>query len=306
MPWLTDILAQLSKPEAWSYRAGAPIAVEPTALAALALIGHGRTAEAKPALEKLCEMQTPEGACGIYDHETLPHWPTSYAMLAWTAAVRAIGETHADAARYKSAVVAGGNFLMTIPVTTMHRTGSPDDNIVGHDGSLEGWPWVGGTHSWLEPTALALTALRASGRRALPRCDDAARLLIDRLLPSGGCNYGNTFVLEQVLRPHIQPTGIVMLALAGEQGGDERIAKSLAYLERTVDDKTAAASLSYAVMGLAAHGRSLPNVDALLEASIKKPTFTLGADQPRRALLALAALGDKCPLVQLAREGAGG
>jgi len=52
--------------------------------------------------------------------------------------------------------------------------------------------------------------------RAHPRADEAVQLMLDRILPGGGCNYGNTIVLDQLLRPHIQPTGIVLLALAGD------------------------------------------------------------------------------------------
>src|SRR2546428_787916 len=87
-----------------------------------------------------------------------------------------------------------------------------------------------------EPTALAATAmhvlaLKAAGHRDHPRTREAVRLLIDRLLPGGGCNYGNTIVLGQELRPQLQPTGLAMLALAGETDPDGRVAMSLAYLK---------------------------------------------------------------------------
>ena len=46
--------------------------------------------------------------------------------------------------------------------------------------------------------------------------------------------------------------------------------------------------------------------DALprLEHALSKPTIRLGAELPRRSLAALAALGDKSPLVTLSRAGA--
>ena len=31
----------------------------------------------------------------------------------------------------------------------------------GHDTAIKGWPWIEDTHSWIEPTALAILALRA-------------------------------------------------------------------------------------------------------------------------------------------------
>jgi hypothetical protein len=112
-----------------------------------------------------------------------------------------------------------------------------------------------GTHSWVEPTALAVLALKAAGHGGHPRTREAARLLIDRLLPGGGCNYGNTVVLGQQLVPHVQPTGLTMLALAGEHDPSGGIERSIDYLLRTLDEHTPPASLAYGLMGMSAHGR---------------------------------------------------
>jgi hypothetical protein len=124
----------------------------------------------------------------------------------------------------------------------------------GHDSQLVGWPWVADTHSWIEPTALAVLALKATGHGSHPRTREAVRLLIDRLLPEGGCNYGNTVVLGQQLAPHVQPTGLTLLALAGERDPSGRIERSVEYLTRVLDEQTAPASLSYGLLGMAAHG----------------------------------------------------
>src|SRR5207302_5660581 len=90
----------------------------------------------------------------------------------------------------------------------------PQTPEMGHNTTLVGWPWVEDTHSWIEPTAMHVLALKAAGRGDHPRTREAVRLLIDRLLVGGGCNYGNTVVMDQGLRPHLQPTGLAMLALA--------------------------------------------------------------------------------------------
>jgi hypothetical protein len=181
----------------------------------------------------------------------------------------------------------------------------PEDNPhIGHNTLLAGWPWVQGTHSWLEPTALAYLALKAAGTRMNPRAVEAVALMLDRLLPEGGCNHGNTFVLGQTLKPHVQPTGLVLLALGGgETEGDPRIEKSLEYLESEHREATAAASLAYALSGLTAHGRRPPQADALIERAATGPTLELGSFGVRRPLLALAALGDRSPLVEMSREG---
>jgi hypothetical protein len=69
-------------------------------------------------------------------------WPTSLAILAWQGSPEHIGN--------QSRAV---NFLLNISGTHFNRK---LDSPVGHDTSIKGWPWVENTHSWVEPTALAL------------------------------------------------------------------------------------------------------------------------------------------------------
>jgi hypothetical protein len=164
----------------------------------------------------------------------------------------------------------------------------PRKSQVAHDSSLVGWTWAAGTHSWLEPTALFVLALKAAGHAQHPRTREGVRLLIDRLLPNGGCNYGNTIVLGQTLLPHILPTGLAMLALAGEQSDDARLSRSLAYLNGELSAKTATASLCYGLMGLAEHGIPTPSGEAWLHESYLR-TVASGASSYKLALVALAA-----------------
>jgi hypothetical protein len=178
----------------------------------------------------------------------------------------------------------------------------PRTSELGHDTTLVGWPWVEDTHSWVEPTAMGVLALKAVGRGSHPRVQDAVRLLFDRLLPDGGCNYGNTLVMGQMLRPHLQPTGLAMLALAGEPDQTGRIAKSLDYLAGELSPRTAAASLAYGLMGLAAHERFPAIAHSWLEAVSRR---TLGREPApyRLALIALAAMGAESPLNVRSRTG---
>ena len=120
------------------------------------------------------------------------------------------------------------------------------------------------------------------------------------MLPDGGCNYGNTAVLEQMLRPHLQPSGMAMLALQDEPDRNRRIANTLDYLAKTVTDETTSASLAWALMGLAAHHRYPDNAHHLLDRACSR---TLARDRSphRLALLTLAALGEQSPLA-IARQ----
>ena len=132
--------------------------------------------------------------------------------------------------------------------------GDAAQQFVGHDTTLQGWPWVVGTHSWVEPTAINLLALRSAGQAGHPRCREAVKLLLDRQLPAGGWNYGNTTVLGHVLRAQVQPTGLALAALADETDIRPKVLGSLQWLEHTLAQRTTTASLCYALMGLAAHG----------------------------------------------------
>lgn len=301
MSWMDDLLIDVADPRRWGYRPGEPPAAEPAALCALALVGHDRLDAAREALDTLATLQRSDGAVVPHARDDAPHWSTAYAVLAWQAGVRNLPSGDAAAERYAAGVEAGCNFLLSIGGEKIR----PEDNpYIGHNTLLVGWPWVVGTHSWLEPTALAYLALKAAGKRNYPRAIEAVALMVDRLLPDGGCNHGNTFVLGQTLKPHVLPTGLVMLALGGgETTGDPRVAKSLQYLQREHAESTAAASLSYALQGLTAHGRRPATADELIEKAAAQPTLDLGASGTRRPLLALAALGERSPLVEMAREG---
>ena len=291
MDWIDDILDALTATTGWGYHAGAPTATEPVALAALALVAHGRHDAARPLTDWLTKHRNSDGSLGVTAAQNSPCWPTSLAMLAWLAADRASKQpVHAEMIR------AAADWTLAIQ-------GVPVDagKEMGHDSSLIGWPWVETTHSWIEPTAQHVLALKAVGMSAHARTREAVRLLVDRLLAEGGCNYGNTIVLGQTLRPHLQPTGVCLLALADEPDADGRIGKSIEYLLRALNQRTATASLCYGLIGLAAHDSSPADAELVL-ANAAQWTLKREAAPYKLALLALAALGKVCPLITLPRN----
>ena len=160
--------------------------------------------------------------------------------------------------------------------------------------SLLVWPWVDGTHSWIEPTAMHVLALKAAGQSVHSRTREGVAMLLDRQLPSGGCNYGNTFVLGQKLRPHIQPTGLAVLALTGEPEAASRLARSINFLERSVSRETPTASLCWALMALTAHDRRPDGSEQWLEAAWRRIRNS-GIGTYQAALLALAAMNRHLP-----------
>ena len=185
-----------------------------TAWAALARRAQGESPESvADDLDALLSHQLRDGRVVLARDMAHTWWPTALAVLAWHAS------TAHDEPRQRAldVLLAQGG----IPL--------PRSPLVGHDTTLVGWTWIQGTHSWVEPTAVALLALRVSGQGEHPRCEEAVRLLLDRQL-SSGWNYGNTRTFDREMRPTPDSTGAALCALAGnracrECGLESRVAR---------------------------------------------------------------------------------
>lgn len=289
MTWISEALDRIAASQC-GYHDGLPQAAEPTALAALAFVGAGRIADAQAALRWLGSKQTSDGSVPPLASLNNPGWPTPQAMLAWAAVSKLAGEL-SDFDR-----AAAQKWLLATAGLSGERI--PE---IGHDTSLVGWPWVVGTHSWQEPTAWSVLALKAVGLNDHPRTQQGLQMLVDRLLESGGCNYGNTSALGQVLRPQVEPTGLTLVALAGETLNDPRLEKSLKYLEASLSAQTTPISLSYGLLGLTAHDRRPSTSATWLETVYRRGVRRRNASPLSLALLILAAQGKNCPLIQATR-----
>ena len=238
-------------------------------------------------------LQTSDGLAPPLVELQKPGWPTALTILAAAAAARNLCEPAAQSTRFD--LGRATRWLLNSTGTTAQK--SPE---FGHDGRLIGWPWVLGTHSWQEPTAWSVLALKAIGLPDHPRTREGVTLLIDRLLDIGGCNYGNTVVLGQRLRPHIEPTGITLVALAGETIDDPRIERSCNYLESAITAETPPISLSYGLLGLTAQGHPPANLNERLETAYRN-TVRRDPSPLALALLSLAAQGTNCPLIEFTK-----
>ena len=86
----------------------------------------------------------------------MPGWATPYAVLCWG------GLGGFEVPRRRAC-----DWLLGIggrPLPPAAEGGS----VVGHDTTLIGWPWVAETHSWVEPTALAILALAGRDSAIIP------------------------------------------------------------------------------------------------------------------------------------------
>jgi hypothetical protein len=212
----------------------------------------GMVADAR---SKLVENQQPDGRIPLAPDHPEACWPTAVAAMALQ------GPAYSSAAHDKAVT-----FLLT---TAGQHSSKDPESPVGHDSSIPGWPWIEQTHSWVEPTAMAIRALVLSGKSSHPRVQAGVRLLLDRQLPDGGWNYGNTTIFGKTLNPMPVSTGMALWTLAG-QTEREKIATSLALLERQLAGLNTPLSLGWVLLGLAAWNGDTRQADALAASCLQR------------------------------------
>jgi hypothetical protein len=274
-----ECLNLLKQQSSCGYHPSGPPASEPTALACLALTAHGESEKALGHARWLASIQAKRGSVGVTQQLDMPAWTTSLACLAWLAVERDTGTNE-----FQSSLKNAGDWLLSVQGRTI-----PRNPQIGHDPTILGWSWAADTHSWMEPTCMAVLALNALGKANHSRTREGVRMILDRLLEDGGCNFGSTVILGQATLPQMQATGLAMLALSGTSTEDQRIVKSLDYLERELDETNATASLCYGLLGLTAYRRRPKHAEKLLE-SVFAREIQKGASAYKLALITLANL----------------
>lgn len=203
--WTEAAVAELSalgNPDGgWGYAAGAQSSTEATAICVLALSAQAPNSSAiAPGLAFLEQRRLPEGAFSLSASVPEPSWATCFAAMAQARA------------GLEELVRTTVHFLLTAPVFVLR----PVPPHYGYDTGLAGWPWTAGDYSFVEPTSAALTLLKQQGQGEHARAREAVALVLDRSLPTGGWNYGETVVLGNTLSPAIVPTAMALIALADE------------------------------------------------------------------------------------------
>ncbi|WP_442509801.1 hypothetical protein SH528x_001399 [Novipirellula sp. SH528] len=294
--WIEQQTRRLDSQPIVGYIAGEPAAAEPTAFAALAAMALDRGGAAATACRRLLDAQLDDGSVAVWLDDKGPFWPTSLACVAW----RCFEKQWPDDAKSwcRDAYHKGMDYLLNCGGEKIAR-----NEIIGHDTQLVGWPWVLGTHSWLEPTAMALLAMRHCARENHPRAIEATKLLLDRQLPSGGANYGNTFVLGQTLRPHVLPSAMCAVALHRITPMPDPLDATVRYLQQELNRPMAATSLAWTIHALTSASWDAENgfeleFDWPLRLAIERFGVT-GENPHRQNQLMLAAQFRESPLLDL-------
>ena len=224
---------------------------------------------------RLIREQEPDGRVCLSPGRHESYWPTALAVLAWR-----------DSPANHGALELAARFLLgTTGIHFSKQSNSP----AAHDPGLRGWPWIENTHSWIEPTAMCVLALRMTGHGHHDRVKEAVHMVLDRQLPNGGWNYGNVLVFGQELRPMPESTGVALTALREVVDGS-LVAKSLDYLQGEVHRARTPISLGWSLLGLAAWGRHPSNAEALVERCLVSQTRYGAYDTSALSILVLGAL----------------
>src|SRR3989339_2122113 len=123
---------------------------------------------------RLAASQLNDGRVPVAEDLDNAYWPTALAVLAWK-----------STGRFENEIKRAAKFLVK---TSGFHFSREKDSPYGHDTTIRGWPWIENAHSWIEPTSMAILALKATGNASHERVQEAVRMILDRKLPAGGWN----------------------------------------------------------------------------------------------------------------------
>ena len=261
---LADVLLSRQLPcGGWAALSGSSQpALEPTALSFLALGSEFNHAACDRARQFLLGSQNPNGSWPAFlGDDKEGSWVTSLVLIALREIVEDTPARLKGFAWLSKSAGRESNWLWKWKFRTT-------DRHVQFDPDKFGWPWLPDTNSWVVPTASAILAIRelpcTCGLESISfRLGKGVQMLLDRVCPGGGWNAGNGVVYGVPLAPHADDTAIALLALnlpAQEPG----VQRSVEWLERTAPGLASPWSLAWAILGLAAHRRSVSSlVDTL-------------------------------------------
>lgn len=226
-----------------------------------------------PARASLAINQLETGAVPFSKNNQEAIWTTPVAILAW--------EGSNEFSFMKNKAV---DFLLK--TEGVHWKKKPDAPF-DHDTALRGWAWTSRTHSWVEPTALSLIALRVAGYEAHERVREGLRMMMDRQLSEGGWNYGNTKVFGKELYPMPETTGIALSSIAGVSPRAS-VDKSLNYLRSSVEKSRTPITLGWGLLGLSAYGERPDSAEQLITECFSQQKKYGAYDTAMLSLLILA------------------
>ena len=249
------VLAARNADGGWGYHPGKASRLEPTcwALVALARYDHRAT-----------------------DVDVLLKWPTDRQWLADVAGAPANISFNGLAALLLLEQPNGASGAQLLGRLILSEKGMrlEQSTVFRQDNSLQAWPWVDGTFSWVEPTCWCLLLMkklrRQLGAEADQRIGVAEAMLRDRACKDGGWNYGSSNVYGQELFPYVSTTALGLMAMQ-DRPTDPIVTRAVQRLETGYGAEPTPMALALTVIALGAHARPSDAPLALLKKRLAMP-----------------------------------
>lgn len=245
------LLQHRNRDGGWGYFPSKASRIEPTCWALLAL---SRASERPIELDVL--LRWPRRGGWFID---VAGAPLNYAFNA-LAAITAL--THRD----------GGSDALAVARALLEVRGVRlgQGTAIRQDNSLQAWPWIDPTFSWVEPTSLCLLLVKKLRNRlpaavATERIEIGERMLRDRACGAGGWNYGGSNVYGQELFPYVPTTALGLLAMQ-DHPTDPIVARALAWLTKEAASESSALALAFALIAFRACRAEAPAIEPALAA----------------------------------------
>jgi hypothetical protein len=234
----------------------------------------------------LSAQQDPNGGFSFAGGLAPSAWVTALSLLALMR-LDAIPQRTLRAAQWL--VVNEGRGLGWLTWLAFHLM--PEDRRLRLNSDLKGWSWHPESFSWVEPTALALIALKKlrpqlDASRVDERIRQGELLLYDRMCRGGGWNYGNSTVLGEDLPPFPNVTALALVALQ-DRASEAAVQRSLEALDGMLAGHASGLTLSWSILCFLLHGR---DVGGLRERLVRRYDETGLLGETRSIALALIAL----------------
>jgi hypothetical protein len=216
-PYLNVRLDALRKAQnqdgGWGYFAGKESWLEPTAYAAMALLGEPASDRA---WNLLSSWQLQDGSWKPSEKVGVSSWGTSLCVTLaiarndWSAQTRQgvdwlVGSSGAES-RWVNVIASKVGILNA-----------------GHNVRLKAWPWKPDNAGWAEPTAHALVALKRASTKwptseLSERVQSGEAQLMDVRCHDGGWNYGVPATVGGILPAYPETTALALLGLQDKKG----------------------------------------------------------------------------------------
>ena len=237
----------------WGYFAGKESWLEPTAYAAMALLGEPAS---NRAWRLLSTWQLPDGSWKPSEKVGISNWGTSLCVTL-AMARNDWGTQTRQGVNWLLGSWGAESRWVNVLASKVGLLGAE------HDLSLKAWPWKPDTSGWVEPTAHALVALkRVAWKWPSSDLNDRVRMGEAELMGvrsrDGGWNYGSPAALGVDLPSYPETTALALLGLQNKN--DLKSAFDLSW--RRMRDTPSPLARAWLVVAMRLHGMNPPDYTA--------------------------------------------